>query len=49
MSSNKEGGGGIDGSLPFTHGAAVTAPTSSIAMAMMFGSIIFATVSLASR
>ena len=49
MSSNNEGGDGIDESLPFTHGAAVAAPTSSIAMAMMFGTIIFATVSLASR
>lgn len=38
----------LDG-LRFNHGAALTAPTSSIAMAMMFGSIIFATVSLASR
>lgn len=33
----------------FTHSAADTAPTSSIAMAMMFGGIIFTTAAMASR
>ena len=38
-----------DDDFRFTHGAAEVAPTTSIAIALMFGSIIFATVSLLSR
>ena len=48
----EDGSGGADAAdndFRFTHGAAEVAPTSSIAVAMMFGSIIFATVSLLCR